>query len=94
MDGTLIDSSNYETKEGSTIVIFTKAYTDLLVAGNHTMKVTTDAGEASVDFTVKKTETTKNPLTSDNIISYVVMLVVSLAGLLLVRFYTTKNEVR
>lgn len=88
MDGNLVDTSNYETKEGSTIVIFTKAYTDLLKAGNHTMKITTANGEVTTDFTIS--ETVKNPTTSDNIIIYVLILIISVLTLVGANFRKKK----
>lgn len=78
MDGILIDSSSYETKEGSTIILFTKTYTDLLKTGNHTIKVTTDNGEATTEFTVKKSEKEENPKTGDMVIKYMIFTVISI----------------
>lgn len=67
VDNFLIDSSCYEVKEGSTKIIFTKTYTDLLKAGSHTIKVVTDKGVAQTTFKIEKSETIKNPKTLDNI---------------------------
>ena len=80
MDGVEVDKANYETKEGSTIVVFTKAYTDTLKAGNHAVKVTTDEGEATAEFTVKKSEKETNPPTVDSAITYIVFAVMSIAA--------------
>ena len=90
MDGELVDPENYSTKEGSTYVIFTKAYTKNLKAGEHTMKVTTANGEATTSFTIEATtvasanKTTSNPQTGDNIMLYVSTLLISLIGFALV----------
>ena len=83
MDGVEVDKANYETKEGSTIVIFTKAYTDTLKAGNHTIKVTTDEGEVTAEFTVKKSEKETNPPTADSAILYIVLAVMSIGAVTL-----------
>ena len=82
VDDVLIDSSNYETKEGSTIVVFTKDYTDHLKVGNHTIKVVTDKGEATAEFTIKKSE--KNPGTGDNAIKYIVLTILAVAAAVVV----------
>ena len=91
MDNELVDPENYSTKEGSTYVIFTKAYTKKLKAGEHTMKVATANGEATASFTIEaasvassKKATTSNPQTGDNVILYVSTLLVSLIGFALV----------
>lgn len=90
MDGEIVDSSNYETKEGSTIVTFTKAYTDLLAAGKHTVKVTTANGEVSTSFTI--TKSVKNPNTGDDIINYIITLVISAIGLAGAGLYIKKKN--
>ena len=74
-DGKEVASNNYDLEEGSTIVIFTKAFTDKLKAGNHTIKITTAEGEAEANFTVSKAVT--NPQTGDNIMTYVGLAIIS-----------------
>ena len=80
MDGVEVDKANYETKEGSTIVAFTKEYTDTLKAGTHTIKVTTSEGEATAEFTVKKSEKEANPKTADSVIPYLIFAVISIGA--------------
>ena len=79
VDGNEVDSKNYESEEGSTIIIFTKAFTDTLKAGNHTMKLTSDEGEVETTFNV--TKAVANPQTGDNIYAYVSLAVISILGL-------------
>ena len=79
MDGNEVDSKNYDSEEGSTIIIFTKAFTDSLKAGNHTLKLTSDEGEVETTFNV--TKAVANPQTGDNIYAYVSLAVISLLGL-------------
>ena len=86
VDGKEVDSKNYESKEGSTIIIFTKSFTNKLKAGNHEMKLTSNEGEATTTFAV--TNAVKNPQTGDNIMTYVALAIIS--GLSLV--YVTKKR--
>ncbi len=76
VDGEVTDSSNYESSEGSTVIVFTKAYTDKLKAGNHTLKVTVDDGEVDTKFDAVKNAS--NPQTNDNIKYYVTLFAISL----------------
>lgn len=99
MDNELVDAENYSTKEGSTYVIFTKAYTKNLKAGEHTMKVTTANGEATTSFTIEAAEvassnkTTSNPQTGDSIHVYVALLVLSVLGFVSLNLFNKKvNE--
>ena len=86
MDGKEVDPKNYDLEEGSTIVIFTKAFTDELKAGNHTVKITTDEGEAETTFNV--TKSVANPKTADNLVIYGFLIIVALLG-----FAISRNEV-
>lgn len=62
VDNVLVDSSNYTSKSGSTIIVLNKDYVDTLAVGEHTLKVAfTDGGEAETAFTiVKKAEDNNN----------------------------------
>ena len=99
MDGKEVDPKNYDLEEGSTIVIFTKAFTDELKAGNHTVKITTDEGEAETTFNV--TKSVANPKTADNLVIYGFLIIVALLGfaisilmtIALVGFAISRNEV-
>ena len=62
VDNVLVDSSNYTSKSGSTIIVLNKDYVDTLAAGEHTLKVAfADGGEAETTFTiVRKAENNNN----------------------------------
>ena len=97
IDDKLVDSSNYTSKEGSTIITFNKDYTKNLSAGEHTLKVAVADGEASTSFTItnnsKTTNTSSNPVTGDNIIIYIALFVISLLGVVIIgnKFRKKKN---
>ena len=83
VDGVLVDSKNYTSFSGSTIITFKKEFVDCLSAGEHTLKVTfTDGGEATTTFTVANvTPEINNPKTGDNIALYIVTGILSVIGL-------------
>ena len=83
VDGVLVDSKNYTSESGSTIITFKKEFVDSLSAGEHTLKVTfTDGGEATTTFTVANIiPEINNPKTGDNIALYIVTGVLSMIGL-------------
>ena len=83
VDGVLVDSKNYTSESGSTIITFKKEFVDSLSAGEHTLKVIfTDGGEAITTFTVANvTPEIDNPKTGDNIALYIVTGVLSTIGL-------------
>ena len=62
VDNVLVDSSNYTSKSGSTIIVLNKDYVDTLAVGEHTLKVAfADGGEAETTFTIaKKAENNNN----------------------------------
>ena len=62
VDNVLVDSSNYTSKSGSTIIVLNKNYVDTLAIGEHTLKVAfADGGEAETTFTIaRKTENNNN----------------------------------
>ena len=62
VDNVLVDSSNYTSKSGSTIIVLNKEYVDTLAVGEHTLKVAfTDGGEAETTFTIaRKVEDNNN----------------------------------
>ena len=83
VDGILVDSKNYTSLSGSTIITFKKEFVDSLSVGEHTLKVTfTDGGEAITTFTVANVNTeVVNPRTGDNIALYIVTGILSVIGL-------------
>lgn len=62
VDNVLVDSSNYTSKSGSTIIVLNKDYVDILAVGKHTLKVAfADGGEAETTFTIaRKAENNNN----------------------------------
>ena len=60
LDGELVDISNYTATKGSTIITFNEDYTKKLSAGNHTIKVAVDDGEATTQFTIANKSTDDN----------------------------------
>lgn len=62
VDNVLVDSSNYTSKSGSTIIVLNKDYVDTLAVGEHTLKVAfADGGEAETTFTIaRKAENNNN----------------------------------
>ena len=62
VDNVLVDSSNYTSKSGSTIIVLNKDYVDTFAVGEHTLKVAfADGGEAETTFTIaKKAENNNN----------------------------------
>ena len=62
VDNVLVDSSNYTSKSGSTIIVLNKDYVDTLAFGEHTLKVAfADGGEAETTFTIaRKAENNNN----------------------------------
>lgn len=62
VDNVLVDSSNYTSKSGSTIIVLNKDYVDTLAVGEHRLKVAfADGGEAETTFTIaKKAENNNN----------------------------------
>ena len=68
VDNVLVDSSNYTSKSGSTIIVLNKDYVDTLAVGEHTLKVAfADGGEAETTFTIaKKAEENNNNNNNEN----------------------------
>ena len=90
VDDVLVDSSNYTSESGSTIITLKKEFVDTLSVGQHTLKVQFTDGEAETTFTVakevekqqEKEDNSLNPKTGDNIILYVAIASVSMIGIL------------
>lgn len=78
VDDELVDSKNYTTKSGSTIITFKKDYVQKLSKGEHTIVVNFDDGMAIA--TIDVTNGT-NPSTGDSIYGYMVILMIGLLGL-------------
>ena len=94
-----IETTEYTSKSGSTIITLNKDYVNLLSVGEHTLKVAfNNGGEATTKFTIAKAEETKaeestnNPQTGDNIMFYISMLGLSIICLAGVGIYTKKKR--
>ena len=68
VDNTLVDSNNYTSKSGSTIITLKDAYLKTLSVGEHTLKVAfTDGGETTTKFVIaKKVEENKDNNSNNN----------------------------
>ena len=87
VDEKLVDSSNYTSEDGSTIITFNKTFMDKLSVGAHSLHVVfNDGGVASCVFKVTKiskvivnpTTNINNPITGDNIYKVITVLIISL----------------
>ena len=89
VDNVLVDSNNYTSESGSTIITFKKEFIDSLSAGEHTLKVVfTDGGVASTKFVVSKyVENSNNPKTFDNGFTYIGGFILATLGLGLCMIY-------
>ena len=76
VDGKLVDEKNYSVKSGSTVITLKKEYVQSLSEGNHTIKVNFTDGEANANLTIEAV----NPKTADDIIKYVIILVIGVLG--------------
>lgn len=101
----LVDKKYYTTKSGSTIITLNADYVETLEKGNYEVTATfTNGGTATTDLTIvsnevaelKASETknveTKNPKTSDNIITYIVLSILSVFGLTTISKRIYKNQ--
>lgn len=91
LDNKLVDNSKYSITEGSTIITFAQDYVSKLAYGTHSLKaVFTDGGDAKTTFVLSPKEI-ENPNTVDRIISYIVVLMICLA-IVIVVVYKKNNE--
>lgn len=61
VDGDAVDASNYDAKEGSTIVTLKEEYLSTLPDGDHTMTFVYEDGEVSANFTTADGGTSGSP---------------------------------
>ena len=74
IDGKIIDSKNYVSKEGSTIITLKSDYLNTLSVGKHTISINSTTGSASTEFIIEsnvvetpvKDDNKKNDSTSNN----------------------------
>lgn len=94
VDDEEVNPNNYTSEEGSTIIKLKKNFVDTLDEGEHTLTVLfNDNNVATTSFTVTRNSDDKdneiktsnneinNPATGDNIMLYVLMLVLGMMGL-------------
>lgn len=61
VDNKLVDSTNYDSKSGSTVITLKDEYLKTLSVGEHTLKVAfSDNGEAITKFTIKEKQQNTN----------------------------------
>ena len=95
VDDKLVDSTNYDSKSGSTIITLKDDYLKTLSIGEHILKVAfSDGKEVTTKFEVKEkqqiVETNNNeednittsPKTGDNLLLYIVLSVISIIGII------------
>ena len=94
IDNVLVDSENYTSESGSTVITFKQSYIDTLSVGQHTLKVVfSDGGEATTKFIVASVITEiDNPKTGDNIIFYITIGIISLISLVGTSTYIYKKK--
>ena len=67
VDDKLIDSTNYDSKTGSTVITLKDEYLKTLSVGEHTLKVAfSDNGEAITKFTIKEKQQNESPEYNNN----------------------------
>ena len=89
VDGKMIDPSKYSIVSGSTILTLSKDYLNSLSLGTHSVKFVYEDGSVDTNFTIVEgpkpvssdVTPSVNPKTGDNIILYVIMLIISMLSL-------------
>ena len=98
IDGILVDTNNYTSESGSTIITFKKDYVSKLGVGEHKLKVVfNDGGVAESKFTISKVknevkETIKNPQTGDSITTYIILSIISVVGIVVAIIINKKKK--
>ncbi len=88
IDGKLVDSKNYTTKSGSTVITLKKDYVKSLSKGEHTIVVNFLDGVATTNLNIASS----NPKTGDSIYIYLAILMVSLIGFVSsIKYSKSKN---
>ena len=94
IDGNILDNKNYNTESGSTILTLKPNYLNTLSVGDHEVEFVYQDGNVSTNLKVieknKSNDNQVNPQTGDNIITYVITLLLSSFGLILVSVYKKK----
>ena len=91
-NGKVVDKANYEAKSGSVVITLKSNYVKTLSAGKHTFTVAMTNGEAVANLNITKKiveeeeEEMKNPQTSDNIVTYIILVISSILTSLILIF--------
>lgn len=98
VDGKDLAASNYEVKEGSTVVTLKTSYLETLSVGKHTLAIVSDTGTAATGFTINAApvtdDDTQSSQTGDNtnIALWIVMALASGTGLTVTAIYRRKHH--
>lgn len=98
IDDILVDTNNYTSESGSTIITFKKDYVSKLGVGEHKLKVVfNDGGVAESKFTISEVknevkETIKNPQTGDSITTYIILSIISVVGIVVAIIINKKKK--
>ena len=65
IDGKIIDSKNYSSKEGSTIITLKSDYLNTLSVGKHTISINSTTGSASTEFIIES-NVVETPVKAEN----------------------------
>ena len=101
IDGKIIDSKNYSSKEGSTIITLKSGYLNTLSVGKHTISINSTTGSASTEFIIESNvvethvkaenkQEVKKVNTGDN--TNIVGITLLLVGSLIVLIYLNKKK--
>ena len=90
VDDALVDSANYTSESGSTIIKLAKEFMATLTNGTHTIKVEFNNGQVATANFVVKGSTVTNPATGDNALIYFGILALSLVSLVITKSYMNK----
>ncbi len=105
-NGVKIDKGNYDTSSGSTIATLKSSYLDSLDLGTYKLTFVYDDGEVSTNFTIAQANTpagggapaagavatllSGSPLTGDNIIVWIIFLIISVNVFIATEVYIRK----
>ena len=98
IDDILVDTNNYTSESGSTIITLKKDYVSKLGVGEHKLKVVfNDGGVAESKFTIGEAknevkETIKNPQTGDSITTYIILSIISVVGIVVAIIINKKKK--
>ena len=98
IDDILVDTNNYTSESGSTIITFKKDYVSKLSVGEHKLKVLfNNGGVAESKFTISERknelkETIKNPQTGDSITTYIILSIISVVGIVVAIIINKKKK--